>query len=291
MTLKITTLIENHPDEEKKFCYEHGLSLLIEADGKRILFDTGQTGDFIKNAAAMQENLENLDYVVMSHGHYDHSGGFKKFVNESNRMPLVFVGEEFFFPKCKKISETEYKSNGNSFDEKWLSEHKIHVKKVNEELLSLSEHIMVFHHFHQTNEFEKRNEKFFRIENGSYRPDDFRDEISLGILTPKGLVVVVGCSHIGIVNILHTISERVNEREGCDRNRGKKIPIYAVIGGTHLVEADEKRLQKTLEALKELDIQMLAVSHCTGEEGIRYIRQEWKGEFVYNNTGNHIVIE
>ena len=100
----------------------------------------------------------------------------------------------------------------------------------------------------------------------------------MGIITEKGLVVIVGCSHVGIVNILKTISKRVN------------IPICAVIGGTHLIEADEFRMQKTMDAFKEMKIQLIAVSHCTGEEGIRLISEELKEQFLYNNTGKVIEI-
>ena len=97
--------------------------------------------------------------------------------------------------------------------------------------------------------------------------------------TGKGLVVIVGCSHVGIVNILSSIYEKTG------------IPIYAVIGGTHLIEADELRMQKTIDAFRAMNIKFIAVSHCTGEEGIKRIQQEFSDEFIYNNTGNVIVID
>lgn len=278
MDLRITTLIENNPDDKKELCYEHGLSLLIEADGKRILFDTGQSGDFIKNAIVLNQSLEDLDFAIISHGHYDHSGGFQKFIEEVGKTPQLVVGEEFFRPKYKTISENEYKYNGVSFGEDYISKKGIPLKKVTEDIEYLSEHIIVFHHFKQSNDFEKRNSKFFFKENSTYLPDEFDDEISIGILTKKGLVVIVGCSHVGVVNILTTISERVSS------------PIYAVIGGTHLVEGDAERIQKTIDSLKNMNIQLVAVSHCTGEEGIRSISHEFKEKFLYNNTGKVIEI-
>ena len=278
MDLRITTLIENNPDAQNKLCFEHGLSLLVEADGRRILFDTGQSGDFIKNAITLNQNLKDLDAVVISHGHYDHSGGFEKFVEEVGKTPQLIVGDEFFKPKYKIISENEYKFNGNSFDEEYISRNAIILKKVTEDTVYLTEHIVIFHHFKRSNDFEKMNSKFFLKENSAYIPDEFDDEISLGIVTKKGLVVIVGCSHVGVVNILITISERV------------KIPIYAVIGGTHLMEADQRRIRETIDALENMQIQFVAVSHCTGEEGIRWISQEFKGQYLFNNTGNVIEI-
>ncbi len=278
MELRITTLIENNPSDKKELCFEHGLSLLIEADGKCILFDTGQSGDFIKNAETMNKNIVDLDCVIISHGHYDHSGGLEKLVEKVNKLPNLIVGEEFFKPKYKTILENKYKYNGNSFDEEYINKNKIPLKKINEDVVYLTEHIIVFHHFRRSNDFEKRNSKFFVKEDSAYIPDEFDDEISLGIVTEKGLVVIVGCSHIGVVNILNTIAKRVN------------MPIYAVIGGTHLVEADEVRMQKTIASLKNMNLQLVAVSHCTGEEGLRCISQEFKEDFLYNNTGNVIEI-
>jgi 7,8-dihydropterin-6-yl-methyl-4-(beta-D-ribofuranosyl)aminobenzene 5'-phosphate synthase len=278
MELKVTTLIENNPDDLNRLLYEHGLSLYIETEGKKILFDTGKSGDFIENARSLHINLDELDFCLISHGHYDHSGGFRKLVNEVDKLPLLIVGEEFFRPKYKMTDTMEYQYNGNSFDGEFIIKNQISLRKVKEDMTYLTDHIVVFHHFSRHTDYEKRNERFFIKENSNYIPDNFEDEISLGIITEKGLVVIVGCSHAGIINILTTISERVN------------IPIYAVIGGTHLIEADESRMQKTINALKEMKIKLLAMSHCTGEKGIRFICQELKKQSLYNNTGTIIII-
>lgn len=278
MELKITTLIENNPDDKGALFFEHGLSLYIEMNGINILFDTGQSDKFIENAKSLNKNLNELDYCILSHGHYDHTGGLEKLSQEISDFPLLLVGEEFFKPKYKVLESKDYVFNGNSFDEEFLSKKQINIKKVNEGITYLAENILVFHHFFQITDYEKRNSRFFIKEKDEYVPDDFRDEIALGIITEKGLVIVVGCSHVGIVNILKTISERVN------------LPIYAVIGGTHLVEADETRIQKTIDAFKEMNIQLIAVSHCTGDKGIQQISREMKQEFLYNNTGSIIEI-
>jgi 7,8-dihydropterin-6-yl-methyl-4-(beta-D-ribofuranosyl)aminobenzene 5'-phosphate synthase len=86
----------------------------------------------------------------------------------------------------------------------------------------------------------------------------------------------LGCSHVGIVNILETIIERTG------------LPIYGIVGGTHLIEADEKRLKNTIEFLSEKDIHIIGVSHCTGLEAAQQIKSKFGKEFVYNNTGNII---
>ncbi|MDD3063756.1 MAG: MBL fold metallo-hydrolase [Anaerostipes sp.] len=278
MELKITTLIENNSDDNGQLLYEHGLSLYIETDGKNILFDTGESGNFIKNAKSLNKNLEILDYCIISHGHYDHSGGIEKFISEVEKVPQFIVGEEFFNPKYKTVDTPGYKFNGNSFDEEFIAKKQISLRKVKEDMIYLTDNIIVFHHFSRYTDYEARNSRFFIKENAEFIPDNFDDEISLGIITEKGLVVIVGCSHVGIVNILKTISKRVD------------IPIHAVIGGTHLIEADEFRMKKTMDAFKEMKIRLIAVSHCTGEEGIRLISEELKEQFLYNNTGKVIEI-
>ena len=287
MELRITTLIENNPDDKKDLCFEHGLSLLIEADGKRILFDTGQSGDFIKNAQTLNQNLLDLDFVIISHGHYDHSGGFRKFIEAVEKSPKLIVGEEFFEPKYKRVSKNEYKYNGNSFDETYIKNKQIPLKKVKEDVLYLTKNIMVFHNFERSTDYEKLSDKFYigkfmeNTESPSYNSsayvrDEFSDEIALGINTEKGLVLIVGCSHIGIVNIISTIKERMD------------VPIYAVIGGTHLVDADELRIQQTISFFAARSIRYIAVSHCTGEQGIKKIKENMEQQFIFNNTGKVI---
>ena len=279
MKLQITTLIENNLDDKKELINEHGLSLYIEADGLNILFDTGQTGDFIKNAKILKKDLNILDYMILSHGHYDHSGGIKKLVNMLSKYPKLIVGAEFFKPKYKIVDEQTYKYIGNTFDKKFILDNNIPLKKIEEDIFYITDNIMVFHNFSRTTNFEKRNQKFYITENNVSTHDDFDDEIVLGIATAKGLVVIVGCSHVGIINILGSISKKIG------------MQIYAVIGGTHLVEADETRIQKTLDAFGAMNIKYIAVSHCTGEEAIKRIQQEFSDGFIYNNTGNVIVID
>lgn len=96
MRLRITTIIENNPANDALLCNEHGLSLYIETDGFNILFDTGQSGNFIENAEKLNVNLNTVDYVVLSHGHYDHTGGFTKLVKKVGSSFKLIVGDKFF---------------------------------------------------------------------------------------------------------------------------------------------------------------------------------------------------
>lgn len=276
MNLKITTLIENKPGINTELYYEHGLSLYIEAGKIKILFDTGQSGDFIKNAEILKVDLSKIDYVLLSHGHYDHSGGFEKFVSKFKEPYKLIVGKDFFNSKYKLIEEVNYKYNGNSFDEEFISRNNISIKYIKDDIYYISENIMVFSNFKSSNNFELLNPKFKIKNNKKYVLDKFSDEISLAVKTDKGLVVIVGCSHVGIVNILETIMRRTN------------MYIYGVVGGTHLVEADDLRLNKTIDFLNKNNIKILRMSHCTGEKAVKEIKSQFGEKFVYNNTGNII---
>jgi len=240
MNLRITTLIEDNPSINLNLYNEHGLSLYIEVDETKILFDTGKSGDFIKNAEKLDVDLNNLKYVILSHGHYDHSGGFEKLVNKVKTPYKVIVGKGFFNKKYKFIEEGTYKYIGNSFSEEFVNENNIPIKYVKEDIYYITENIMIFTNFKKHNDFEVISGKFKIKQAENFVLDNFSDEIVLGVKTDKGFMVILGCSHIGIVNILETIIERTG------------IPIYGVIGGTHLIEADELRIIKTIDFLKKI---------------------------------------
>lgn len=274
MELRITTLIENMPSDDGDLLYEHGLSLFIEFGDKKILMDTGQSGDYLKNAARLNKSVKDIDYFIVSHGHYDHSGGVIQTIAELNSNTNMYVGEEFFCSKYKVLEDGSYKFNGNGFSKKEIDSSLVKLNEVCDDIKYISENIILFKNFSHENKFEKMNPKFVVDDNGKMVLDDFPDEIVLGLITSKGLVVITGCSHIGIVNILSTIYKRMN------------MPIYAVLGGTHLVAADENRINETILALRRMHIQYVAVSHCTGELGIEMMKGAFGMNFIRNNTGH-----
>ena len=278
MNLKITTLIEDNPGINLNLYNEHGLSFYIEADGTKLLFDTGKSGKFIENAKELDVDLNNLKYVILSHGHYDHSGGFKKLVSKFKTSYKLIVGKNFFNEKYKIIEKGTYKYIGNSFSEEFVNKNNILIKYIQEDIFHITENIMIFSNFKRNNDFEEINKEFKVKKNENYILDNFLDEIVLGIKTDKGFIVILGCSHIGIVNILNTIIERTG------------ISIYGVIGGTHLIGADDLRLNNTIDFLKEKHIQLLGISHCTGEKAAKKIKHKFRDKFLCNNTGNIIKI-
>lgn len=274
MSIKITTILENNSDLENKFLCEHGLSLLIETDTRNILFDTGQSDIFLENANRMNIDINKINNVILSHGHYDHTGGIIPFLNKKNNVKDIYVGEGFFAPKYKYMDGKNYKYNGIPFKTQELSSK---VTIVNEDIKYINNELIIFHNFNAKNSFEKINKGFFIKENGEYVQDCFIDEIALGIKSKNGLILIAGCSHIGIINIIDTVKSRID------------IPICGLIGGTHLVDCNEERLDKTIEELKKLDLNFIAVSHCTGDNNIERLKKEFGNKFIFNITGNIII--
>jgi|LGVF01.1.fsa_nt_gb 7,8-dihydropterin-6-yl-methyl-4-(beta-D-ribofuranosyl)aminobenzene 5'-phosphate synthase len=272
MNYRITTLLENKKEEGTPYYTEHGLSFIIETPNESVVFDTGQSDAFIKNAQLMGIDLSNARKMIISHGHYDHSGGVKSFVEKINNNLQFYVSSCFFDEKFKIVDEIS-KYIGNDFNRDYLESNGVDINLIKNSITEVSENIYIVTNFERTF-LEETNERFYIKENGKNIVDLFNDEISVVIKGEKGLVVLVGCSHPGIRNIITTVKKLFSE------------PILAVIGGTHLRNASGKRIMDTIEIFKELGIKKIGVSHCTGDRAINLLKKEMPNEFFENNTGS-----
>ncbi len=265
-------------DKEERCEWEHGLSILIESVDQeptvRLLMDTGQSGIFYDNAAKMGISLEDLSALLLSHAHYDHAGGVKRLI-EKETVRKMYVGKDFFQGKYYQKKDGTMKDIGIAFSREELEKKGISVCEIKEDMKMIFSGVTIYRNFDRTVGYEQLNPRFF-IKKEEYTKDSFTDEIAVALDTEKGLVVIVGCSHPGIMNILRTIEKR----------SGKKI--CGVVGGTHLMEADEERLGKTIADLKEMNINFIAVSHCTGEDNLETIKENFGEKFIFNCTGNVI---
>ncbi len=275
MTLKITTLIENKPGEHKALKYEHGLSLYIEKDGSKILFDTGQSSAFIHNAEQMNIDLGQLDSVVLSHGHYDHSGGFTALTKKSRSFKL-FTGPGFFKEKYG-INGNTPEFLGNNFDESFLAYNGVTHQYVDRQVLEIHSGVYIVTGFIRSHADEVVNPRFKLFKDNTFVPDQFEDEIMIAIDTPKGLAVLMGCSHPGMKNMLDSAEQLLNK------------PIYAVIGGTHLVEADEDSLDLSMAYLKKNTIEIISMNHCTGQTALDRLSST-NDRYSLNRTGSFVCI-
>ncbi|AYD39526.1 MBL fold metallo-hydrolase [Clostridium fermenticellae] len=274
--VKITTLMDNVGSEHLCLCNKHGLSFFIETPNIRILFDCGSDGTAISNAKRMNVPIRTADCVICSHSHYDHSGGFRDFVEYGIKSTL-YTGKEFFEPKYA-FDGVKYTYLGAGFDEEFLAKHQICHKECRD-FLELSDGCYLFGEFMRTHSFETIPKRFVKGILPTCHMDDFSDEICLALSTSKGLVVIVGCSHPGILNMLETISKRL------------KKPIYAVLGGTHLVEADEKRVTFTISEMKKIGLKLLGLSHCSGELAQHEAMEDNEVQSCHLAVGDCFIVE
>lgn len=278
MSLRIVTLMEDRLPVGSELVCEHGLSLYIEMNGIKILFDTGLSGNFIKNAEKLDIDLSDLQYVIMSHGHYDHTGGFKELVEAIGNPFQLIVGEDFFRKRYKDDGDKKI-SIGSRFDKEYVRFHNVDIKYMTENFYPITEDIAVISKFDQSMNIDVLNRKYYKEEKNKFVKDDFIDEISLLVNLEEGVIVILGCSHPGIVNILRT----------AERHFGKKL--YGAIGGTHLIEADEQMLQETITYFREKDnLHLLSMFHCTGENATTIFENEFKKQFLHNYTGYEICL-
>jgi len=260
MGIQVTTLIENGRLDESLLC-EHGLSLMIQTDDKRILFDTGATAAFIDNAEALNIDLTKIDYVVLSHAHFDHSGGLRCLCQSTRRKFELILNPHFFNKKF--VKEADYLTYiGNDFAEEYLKIENIKTTFPLTDTFELVPNIYIMSNFESISDFEPRDPRFMILRGGEYKVDSFPDEQVLVLRTAKGLIVFSGCSHAGIVNICENVRKRLQE------------PIYAVLGGFHLKDTDMERVEKTTRYFKESGVQKLGACHCTSEAAMAYLALE-----------------
>ena len=261
--MRIRVLIENK--ETPFFLYEHGLSLLIEYNNKTILFDTGKTSNFIENAKKLRLDLSKIDYLILSHAHYDHTSGTIPFIKEYNYKNNIYVGLGFSNNKYSLYDDYVYKGIPFKMEE---LENVIYVK----DSLNLDNDISLYSNF----KYNDPSSHFYLL-NKNYEKDLFIEETVLTINTDKGLVLIVGCSHAGITNIVDEIISRTNKK------------IRGIIGGFHLSECKIDEVLKVIGKLEKYDLEFICPMHCTGYDSI--FRKEFKNKCKILEVGDLLALD
>ncbi|MDY6791371.1 MAG: MBL fold metallo-hydrolase [Thermodesulfobacteriota bacterium] len=245
-SVKISILCEDQAKMgymDKIFLAQHGFSAFIQA-GENILFDTGATDVFISNAALLGIDLNATDLIVLSHGHWDHTNGLKSLHMEGMKKKLL-AHPDIFTDRHKATGEY----NGMPYNQKKTAE-KFNLV-LSRKPLEVSENIFFLGEIPRVNGFEARKTTFFYMDKGEKVKDFIMDDTALAIRTEKGLVIVTGCSHAGICNIVE-YAKKVTDQE----------KIYTVMGGFHLL-GDQVQLQKTIDYFQKNKVNHLYPMHCT----------------------------
>ncbi len=253
MQVKIQILVENTVPLSD-LAGEHGFAALIEVDDTKILLDVGNKGTIMENSQLLGIDLKEIDAIVLSHGHYDHTGalpallteiGSKKIYAHSNLFEhrVVFAGGQIIVEPGTPFSQEQLEEAGGTLI-------------FTDDFTEIYPGVYISGEIPRANDFEDvGGNGTFKVErNGELVDDLLPDDIALIIDHPDGLIIVSGCAHSGMINIMDYAMFKTGRSK-----------VLAFIGGTHLLDASDNRINKTIFYLKEENrVDKLVVCHCTG---------------------------
>jgi 7,8-dihydropterin-6-yl-methyl-4-(beta-D-ribofuranosyl)aminobenzene 5'-phosphate synthase len=268
----VTVLVENSAARQGLGA-EHGMSFWVESDNDRILFDTGQSDLFARNALCLGIDLATAAAIVLSHGHYDHTGGLKEALRLCPRA-RVHVHPAAFGPKFTRRDD----GTGRSIGMPNLTQDDIRstaVEMVNTTAVTeIVPGCFVTGSIPRTNSYEDTGGPFF-VDAQCSVPDPLEDDQAVFFRCTEGIVILLGCAHAGVVNTI----EHVRAVAGGG-------PIHAILGGMHLRSASQDRIGRTIQAFRDHDIRLLAPAHCTGPAATRLLAEHFPGRCRQCHTGD-----
>jgi 7,8-dihydropterin-6-yl-methyl-4-(beta-D-ribofuranosyl)aminobenzene 5'-phosphate synthase len=270
MKVDITILCDNIVNT-RGLIAEHGLSILLERRGRQILFDVGQTTAAVHNALVLGTRFYHPP-VILSHGHYDHTGGLRSFLRIFPEMnivahPDVFT-ERFSIPEPQR----EVRSVGIpiSKEELELSGAHLHLQKEPKEEM---EGIWTTGQINRPFPEDQAIKGLF-LDSNSCFTDHVWDDVAVVVEGAHKSVLLLGCAHAGVRNTIEQ-AQTITDKK-----------LYGVIGGTHLIDATEAQINALATFLKEREITYIAASHCTGWNAAGILSPQF--EFIFTSVGTRL---
>lgn len=269
--LSITILAENRVNNPRLLA-EQGFSAFIGTENGNLLFDTGQTDAFIKNARELDIDLHSIEKIILSHGHYDHSGGLPYYLKYFKPVEIIchpaLTNKKFkVFPETRldigiPWEESEMVKAGAKFN---FKSHKHEVLK----------DIFISGEIPRHSKYEDIDEAYQLQAKESFIHDEIHDDMFLAINTEKGLVILLGCGHAGPINSIKHAMRIMNTDK-----------VYAVIGGMHLLHSKADKIKQIVHNLEILNPEFIVPLHCTGFQAINLMFSRFKDRVVLLNVGD-----
>ena len=253
--MKLTVLLDNNTLIDHYFLGEPGVSYFIEADGKKVLFDVGYSDAFVRNAQKMQIDLLDIDLIILSHGHLDHTWGMMPLIQHYTegmiekravKRPRLVAHpgvldrrEHQDAPEIGAVLHADVL--GRFFDLQW-----------SRGVVRLTDNLFFLGTIERSNDFEAQKPLGVVIQDGQEVDDFLLDDTALVYKSPQGLVIITGCSHSGICNIVEYA------RKVCGDGR-----VVDIMGGFHLLEPSAQQLQGTIDYLANVKPEIVHACHCT----------------------------
>jgi len=269
--MQIKTLIENHPHPDRgELAAEHGVSFFIEVGGHIYLSDVGQSGKFADNASRMGLDLNKVEALAISHHHYDHGGGLGRFFEENDHA-VVYL---------RQASTEDFVVDSPPDPLRYIGLNKGLLDVHSNRIEMIAENQEVAPGLHLLTEIPNRYPKpdgdlrLQMLGDGGLQPDAFRHELVTVIEGEYGLVLLTGCAHNGVLNMLAAVQEAFPDR-----------PIQAVIGGFHLHHQDRAEILEVGESLLKAEIPVVVSGHCTGKNAVKLLEDCLGERFQKLHTG------
>ena len=275
MNFAVTTLVENTVTAGiAPLIAEHGLSFFIDTGERKILSDTGQGLALLGNADALGIDLSNVDTVVLSHGHFDHAGGVKNLLSRNTDFTVV-AHPDVFENKLAGL-DGNYLSAGIPELKEQLIKARIRLS-LQKDTIKIAPNIRTTGEIPLKTDFEDVEKMFFIRKENQETPDSIPDDNALILDTEKGTVIVLGCAHRGLINTLDRVVEITGNKT-----------IHAVMGGLHLLYADELKSKKIFGRLRDFGLEKMIIGHCTGFQATAALWGEFGIKVIPNTVGHKI---